>query len=46
MLFGTRILLLEFTRWPTGGDSRLGWIIPAVVTSLFVGVIFVFQSAG
>jgi len=45
MLFGTRILLLEFTRWPLGGDSRLGWIVPAFLASLFIGVIFVFQSA-
>ena len=45
MLFGMRLLLLEFTRWPTGGDSRLGWIIPALLASLFVGVVFMFQSA-
>ena len=43
LLFGLRLLLLEFTRWPSASDSRAGWIIPSVVAALFVGVIFWLQ---
>ena len=44
LLFGLRVLMLEMTRWPGGGDSRSGWIIPALVAALLVGLLFLFQS--
>ena len=44
LLFGIRILLLEFSAWPGTTENRTGWIIPVVVTSLFIGVVFLVQS--
>ena len=43
LLFGVRLLLLEFTRWPSANDSRTGWIIPSIVVAFFVGVVFWLQ---
>ena len=44
LLFGMRILLLEFSAWPGTSENRTGWIIPVVVASFFVGIIFLVQS--
>lgn len=44
LLFGIRILLLEFSAWPGTAENRTGWIIPVIVASFFVGVIFLLQS--
>ena len=43
LLFGVRILLLEFSRWPDHLDDRGGWIIPSAIAALCVGVFFVMQ---
>ncbi len=43
MLFGLRILALEFTDWPSMHDNRTGWILPAAAAALFVGFIFWLQ---
>jgi len=42
-LFGVRVLMLEFTEWPTRADARTGWIIPSVVAAVFIGVVFLLQ---
>ena len=44
LLFGCRILLLEFSEWPVAGDGRTGWIIPSLLASLFIGAVFLLQS--
>lgn len=41
--FGVRVLMLEFTEWPTRTDARTGWIIPGAVAALFIGVVFLLQ---
>jgi fumarate reductase subunit D len=41
--FGTRVLMLEFTKWPTRTDARTGWIVPSVVAALFIGVVFLLR---
>lgn len=44
LLFGFRLLLLEFSTWPGTVENRTGWIIPAVLASLFIGAVFLVQS--
>lgn len=44
LLFGMRLLLLEFSTWPGTTENRTGWIIPAVLASLFIGAVFLVQS--
>lgn len=43
LLFGVRILLIEFGRWPDHLDDRSGWIIPCAVAALCVGAFFAMQ---
>ncbi len=43
LFFGSRVLMLEFTKWPTRTDARTGWIVPGVVAALLVGVVFLLQ---
>jgi len=44
MLFGIRVLILEFADWPRINETRAGWIIPSVVISLLVGLVFLLQT--
>lgn len=44
LLFGTRVLLLEFTPWPSRTDSRTGWIVPSAAAAVFIGIIFLIQT--
>ncbi len=44
LLFGLRVLILEFTRWPSHTDNRTGWVIPSTIAVLFVGLIFLIQA--
>lgn len=39
LMFGLRLLVLEFLPWP-GGDARLGWILPGLGAALVVGLVF------
>ncbi|MBL4600651.1 MAG: succinate dehydrogenase, cytochrome b556 subunit [Rhizobiaceae bacterium] len=41
--FGLRVLLLEFTPWPSRTDPRLGWILPGLFAAAFIGLIFIVQ---
>ena len=51
LLFGVRLLLLELTDWPAtittatsyAVNLRTGWIVPALVVSILVGGIFLYQ---
>ena len=43
LLFGIRVLMLEFTDWPDATDARTGWILPGVLGALLVGFIFLAQ---
>ena len=40
LLFGIRVLLLEFTRWSDGAANRAVWVIPSLVVALLVGVLY------
>ncbi|MDH5355908.1 MAG: succinate dehydrogenase, cytochrome b556 subunit [Gammaproteobacteria bacterium] len=43
LLFGLRVLLLEFTRWPNHAETIGHWVLPGAIASAFVGVIFLLQ---
>lgn len=43
MLFGLRVLALEFTSWPKHSETLGNWVLPSVIASAFVGVIFLVQ---
>jgi len=43
LLFGLRVLLLEFTPWPSQTDNFTGWVVPSTVVVLLVGIIFLIQ---
>jgi len=43
MLFGLRVLALEFTAWPNHAETLGKWVLPSVVTCLFVGAAFLVQ---
>jgi len=45
LLFGLRVLALEFTRWPTHTDNRAGWIIPASLLALIIAAVFLYRMA-
>ncbi len=54
LFFGLRVLMLEFTSWPATkhlgkGENPMirrwsSWVIPSVIASAFIGVIFLVQS--
>jgi len=43
LIFGLRVLLLEFTPWPSGTNPRLNWIAPGAFVALLVGLLFAVQ---
>lgn len=43
LLFGLRVIALEFTAWPRHIETLGHWVLPAAIASLFVGVIFLVQ---
>ena len=43
LLFGLRVLTLEFTNWANHAETLSNWVLPGIVTSLFVGAIFLIQ---
>ncbi len=43
MLFGLRALTLEFSSWPNHAETLSNWVLPGIVTSLFVGAVFLVQ---
>ncbi|MCP5266629.1 MAG: succinate dehydrogenase, cytochrome b556 subunit [Burkholderiaceae bacterium] len=44
LVFGARLLLLEFGHWRRDDDLRLGWIVPGVLVAAACGAAFVFGS--
>lgn len=38
--FGLRLLALELLPWSSTRDARLSWIVPSVMVSLVVGLVF------
>ncbi len=44
LLFGLRVLALEFTNWPNHAETLSRWVLPSIFTSLFVGIIFLFNA--
>ena len=38
--FGLRLLVMELLPWSSTRDARLSWIVPSVIASLVVGLIF------
>ncbi|MGF1477132.1 MAG: hypothetical protein ACFB6S_16425 [Geminicoccaceae bacterium] len=43
LVFGLRVLVIEFAPWPKEGGLRLGWIMGGVAISLALGLVFVMQ---
>jgi fumarate reductase subunit D len=39
LMFGLRVLALELMPWP-GGKPRPGWILPGLVASVVIGIVF------
>ncbi|MCP4188416.1 MAG: succinate dehydrogenase, cytochrome b556 subunit [Gammaproteobacteria bacterium] len=44
LLFGLRVLALEFTNWPNHAETLSKWVLPSLVTSVFVGIIFLVHA--
>ncbi|MCP4492084.1 MAG: succinate dehydrogenase [Gammaproteobacteria bacterium] len=44
LLFGLRVLALEFINWPNHAETLPRWVLPSIVTSLFVGMVFLFNA--
>ncbi len=44
MFFGLRVLALEFTHWPKHHEMMGNWVLPSIVASMFVGVVFLVQT--
>lgn len=40
LVFGLRLLALEFHPWKSRAADRAGWILPGVALSILVGVVF------
>lgn len=40
MGFGLRLLAMELLPWSSTRDARLSWIVPSVLVSLVVGLVF------
>jgi len=45
LFFGLRVLMLEFTRWPDHARNMESWVVPGLVASAIVGVVFLLQVA-
>ena len=43
LLFGLRVLALEFTAWPKHAESLGNWVLPGAIASAFVGALFLVQ---
>lgn len=43
LFFGLRVLMLELSRWPNHREKLTSWIVPSVVVTLLVGLIFLIQ---
>jgi len=44
LLFGLRVLTLEMTQWPSGGNLKQHWILPAFAIAMIVGVLFLIRQ--
>lgn len=44
LMFGLRLLLLEFTHWPSRVDPRLGWVLPGAAFALLLGGVFLLRA--
>lgn len=43
LLFGIRVLFLEFTPWPGHQNSLSGWVVPCGISAFLIGIVFVLQ---
>jgi fumarate reductase subunit D len=43
LFFGLRVLLLELSHWPNHAETLTTWVVPAVVASVLVGMVFLVQ---
>jgi fumarate reductase subunit D len=43
MFFGARVLLLELTVWPNHRETLANWVVPGLVASGLVGIVFLVQ---
>ena len=43
LLFGIRVLVLEFSDWPATDGNRLVWIVPSIVLALIIGGVFLMR---
>ncbi len=43
LLFGLRVLALEFSSWPKHAQTLGNWVLPGAIASAFVGAFFLVQ---
>jgi fumarate reductase subunit D len=43
LFFGARVLLLELTRWPNHLETLANWVVPGMVATGLVGIVFLVQ---
>jgi fumarate reductase subunit D len=43
MFFGARVLLLELTVWPNHRETLASWVVPGLVATGLVGIVFLVQ---
>jgi len=43
LLFGLRVLALEFTNWPKHAETMGNWVLPGAFVSALVGLVFLVQ---
>ena len=43
LLFGLRVLALEFSNWPRHSETLGNWVLPSAIASAFVGIVFLIQ---
>ncbi len=43
LFFGLRVLALEFSDWPDHAETLSRWVLPGIIGSLLVGIVFLFN---
>lgn len=44
MMFGLRVLVIEFLPWKHATDNKAGWVIPALAGAMVIGLVYYLQS--
>ena len=43
LFFGMRVLLLELTHWPNHAETLANWVLPGLIATGFIGIVFLIQ---